>query len=109
MMKTHGQVLESERCDGRVLEHTEIARVPLVPEIQLPLLKQDSPLWASFGDGPEAAEVPRPYWAFGWSGGQALARYILDHPETVRGRRVLDFGAGCGIASIAAALVARGG
>ena len=43
-----------------------------------------------------------PYWAFAWPGGQALARHILDHPELVRGRRVLDLGAGSAIAGIAA-------
>jgi predicted nicotinamide N-methyase len=46
--------------------------------------------------------VPPPYWAFAWAGGQALARYILDHPETVRGRRVLDFASGSGLIAIAA-------
>ena len=43
-----------------------------------------------------------PYWAFCWGSGQALARYLLDHPETVRGRCVADFGAGCGVVAIAA-------
>jgi predicted nicotinamide N-methyase len=96
--------IASASCDKEILEHTEIAAVPLVPEIRLRLLRQRSPLWASFGDGPEAPGVPRPYWAFGWSGGQASARYLLDHPELVRSKWVLDFGAGCGISSIAAAL-----
>ncbi len=45
-----------------------------------------------------------PYWAFAWPGGQVLARYVLDHPELVRGRRVLDFGSGCAIGGVAAAL-----
>lgn len=76
---------------------------PLVPEIRIRLLKTDSHLWKAFETGPEAQRIPRPYWAFAWSGGQALARYVLDHPQTVRRRSVLDFGAGCGIASIAAA------
>jgi predicted nicotinamide N-methyase len=46
---------------------------------------------------------PPPYWAFPWAGGQAVARYILDHPATVAGRRVLDVGAGSGLVAIAAA------
>ncbi|MBJ3777789.1 methyltransferase [Acuticoccus sp. 2012] len=48
--------------------------------------------------------LPPPFWAFAWAGGQALARYVLDAPELVRGKRVLDLGAGGGIAGIAAAL-----
>lgn len=102
-MKLDNEVLQDKVCDDLVIENTEIAPVPMVPEIQLRLLRHDSPLWASFGDGPDALSIPRPYWAFGWSGGQALARYILDHPEVVRKKWVLDFGAGCGISSIAAA------
>jgi predicted nicotinamide N-methyase len=49
-----------------------------------------------------AANVPPPYWAFAWPGGQALARHILDHPSLAIGRRVLDLGAGCGLGAIAA-------
>jgi len=51
----------------------------------------------------EKMGVPPPYWAFAWAGGQALARYILDHPETVAGKRVLDIGSGSGLVAIAAA------
>jgi predicted nicotinamide N-methyase len=86
-----------------IIKHTELATAPLVPEIRLRLLRADSPLWRAFGDGEDARGIPRPYWAFAWSGGQSLARYVLDHREVVAGRRVLDFAAGCGIAAIAAA------
>ena len=86
-----------------ILKNTQVASTPLVPEIQVRLLRDDSPLWRSFSDQPEARSFPRPYWAFAWSGGQALARYILDHPKVVEGKYVLDFGAGCGLASIASA------
>jgi predicted nicotinamide N-methyase len=48
--------------------------------------------------------LPPPFWAFAWAGGQALARYLLDRPELVRGRRVLDFASGSGLVAIAAAL-----
>jgi len=85
-----------------VLENTETATTPLVPEIPLRLLRRDSSLWRAFDEGPEAAALPRAYWAFAWSGGQSLARYALDHREQFAGRRVLDFAAGCGIAAIAA-------
>lgn len=86
-----------------ILKNTQVASVPLVPEIQVRLLRDDSPLWRSFSNEPDARSLPRPYWAFAWSGGQALARYILDHPKVVEGKCVLDFGAGCGLASIASA------
>ncbi len=86
-----------------ILKNTQVASAPLVPEIQVRLLRDDSPLWRSFSDQPDARSLSRPYWAFAWSGGQALARYILDHPKVVEGKCVLDFGAGCGLASIASA------
>ena len=84
-----------------ILENTQVASAPLVPEIQVHLLRDDSPLWRSFADEPDARGLPRPYWAFAWGGGQALARYVLDHPKVVEGKCILDFGAGCGLASIA--------
>jgi predicted nicotinamide N-methyase len=94
---------DGESLDRMIVENTVIGSAPLVPEIRVRLLRDDSPLWRAFEDQPVAAELPRPYWAFAWSGGQALARYLLDRPVTVRGRHILDFGAGCGIAGIAAA------
>jgi predicted nicotinamide N-methyase len=86
-----------------VLGHTCEGTAALVPEVRLRLLREDSPLWRAFADDWDPEVLARPYWAFAWSGGQAVARYVLDHPEMVAGRRVLDFGAGGGIASIAAA------
>lgn len=86
-----------------ILKNTQVASAPLVPEIQVRLLRDDSPLWRSFSDQPDARSFPRPYWAFAWSGGQALARYILDHPKVVEDKYILDFCAGCGLASIASA------
>jgi predicted nicotinamide N-methyase len=61
------------------------------------------PIWRATEEELKRMGVPPPYWAFAWAGGQALARYVLDHPDTVRGRLVLDFGAGSGIAGLAAA------
>jgi predicted nicotinamide N-methyase len=81
-------------------------RTPLVPEITLHLATEITPIWQATEDWLRRANVDPPFWAFAWAGGQALARYVLDHPRVVRGRRVLDFGAGCGIAAIACA---RGG
>lgn len=72
----------------------------LCPELRLWLLPPDAPSWHRAD--PDALDMP--YWAFAWPGGQALARFVLDHPERVRGRRVLDFGCGGAIEGVAAAL-----
>ena len=76
---------------------------PLVPEIELHLATEVVPLWRKTEEELEQMGVPPPYWAFAWAGGQALARYVLDNPELVAGKRVLDFGAGCGLVALAAA------
>jgi predicted nicotinamide N-methyase len=86
-----------------VLRNTAIAHPPLVPEISLHLGTEVTPLWHATATTLEQGEVPAPFWAFAWAGGQALARYLLDHPETVAGREVLDIGSGSGIVAIAAA------
>jgi len=83
--------------------NTELVAPPLCPEIRLRLLKPDAPMRTSAPHGLFADDGPRPYWAFAWGGGQALARYLLDHPDAVRGRRVLDLGSGSGVVAIAAA------
>jgi predicted nicotinamide N-methyase len=87
-----------------VLANTLPARAPLVPEIALHLASEVTPIWRASEDWLRARNVEPPFWAFAWPGGQALARHVLDHPELVAGRRVLDFAAGCGIAAIACAL-----
>lgn len=84
--------------------NTAIVTPRLVPEIKLHLAAEELPLFSAGEDELAALGIGAPYWAFAWSGGQALARYILDQPETVAGRRVLDFGAGSGLVAIAAAL-----
>ncbi|MDE2464154.1 MAG: methyltransferase [Alphaproteobacteria bacterium] len=76
---------------------------PLVPEITLRLATEVVPLWRKTEEELEAIGVPPPYWAFAWAGGQALARFVLDHPEDIRDRSVLDFGAGSGLVGLAAA------
>lgn len=75
---------------------------PLVPEITLHLAEESLPIWQRTEEELGEIGLPPPFWAFAWAGGQALARYILDHPETVRGKRVLDFAAGSGLVGIAA-------
>ncbi|MBM3506135.1 MAG: methyltransferase [Alphaproteobacteria bacterium] len=86
--------------------HTNIASAPLVPEIQLCLANHITPLWQDLEAWLVQPNVDPPYWAFVWPGGQALTRYLLDHPEVVRGKRALDLASGCGISAIA---MARGG
>jgi predicted nicotinamide N-methyase len=106
------RVSETERrtLDPHALiaEFTRVARVPLVPELRLHLAEQLVPLWQAT-EWQAAAPQPPPFWAFAWPGSQALARHIVDAPDLLRGKRVLDFGAGSGLAAIAAAAAgARG-
>ena len=82
---------------------TVVASPPLVPEIRLHLASEVVSLWQATETDLARQGLPPPYWAFAWPGGQALARHLLDHPELVRGARVLDFAAGSGIGAIAAA------
>ena len=83
---------------------TALGRLPLVPEIELHLASEITPIWQASEARLARDAVAPPYWAFAWPGGQALARHILDRPALARGLRVLDFAAGSGIGAIAAAL-----
>jgi predicted nicotinamide N-methyase len=78
-------------------------RVPLLPEIDLELAAEGTELFDATG-GAYRSDEPPPFWSFAWPGGVALARFLLDHPERVAGRVVLDLGAGSGLVAIAAAL-----
>ena len=89
-------------ADALLREFTRIQRVDLVPELRLYLADALVPLWQAT-EWRHAAPQPPPFWAFAWPGSQALARHLLDHQEIVRGKRVLDFGSGSGLAAIAAA------
>ena len=83
--------------------NTAVASAPLVPEIALHLASRITPIWEATEAWLEREGVAPPFWAFAWPGSVAVARLILDRPELVAGRRVLDFAAGCGLAAIAAA------
>jgi len=83
--------------------HTRLLPVPHAPEISLHVAEEATELWQKTEEELATIGLPPPFWAFAWAGGQALARYILDHPEVVRGRRVLDFASGSGLVAIAAA------
>ncbi|HVU19567.1 MAG TPA: methyltransferase [Rhizomicrobium sp.] len=85
-----------------VRTNTNLIAPPLVGEIRLHLAAEVVPLWRKTEEELEAEGIPPPYWAFAWAGGQALSRYVLDHPETVAGKDVLDFGSGSGLVAIAA-------
>lgn len=77
--------------------------VPQVDEISLYLADDAFSLWAEVESALGQPDQPPPFWAFAWAGGQALARYLLDHPRVVAGRSVLDLGSGSGLTAIAAA------
>lgn len=93
-----------EEAERFVRANTELMAPPHVPEIRLHLAHEAHELWEKTEE--ELAEIglPPPFWAFAWAGGQGLARYILDHPDSVRGKRVLDFASGSGMVAIAAAM-----
>jgi predicted nicotinamide N-methyase len=78
--------------------------MPLLPEIRLHLITEACSLWRGTEQDIDALGMPLPFWAFCWPGGQALARHVLDHPELVRGKRVLDFGCGGAVEAIASGL-----
>ena len=82
---------------------TRLLSPPLAPTIRLHLADEATELWQKTEDELGAIGLPPPFWAFAWAGGQALARYILDHAELVAGRHVLDFASGSGLVAIAAA------
>lgn len=87
-----------------IRQNAAVVPAGLVPHIKLLLADDPLGIWqaaeGAFGAGTSA----RPFWAFAWPGGQALARYIADHPGDVAGRHVVDLGCGSGIASIVAAM-----
>lgn len=88
--------------------HTRLLAPPHVPEITLHLADEATSLWEKTEEELGLIDLPPPYWAFAWAGGQALARYVLDNPALVAGKAVLDFAAGSGIVGIAAAMAGAG-
>src|SRR6185295_14373313 len=75
---------------------------PHTPELVLHLASEMLPLWRMTEEALAGIGLPPPFWAFAWAGGQALARYVLDNPQVVAGRRVIDFASGSGIVGVAA-------
>lgn len=93
---------ECQRTRDFIVANTKLLTPPLVPEIKLHLAEESLPIWQKTEEELGQINMPPPYWAFAWAGGQALARYILDNRELLQGKTVLDLGSGSGLTSIAA-------
>ncbi|WP_369184893.1 methyltransferase [Streptomyces sp. Y1] len=87
-----------------IRRETELKPVPFLPEISLHMAEDAIALWETTERERGTADLPPPFWAFAWAGGVAVARYVLDHPELVAGKAVLDIAAGSGLVGVAAAL-----
>ena len=85
-----------------VLANTRLQAPPHTPELRLRLADEVTPIWRLTEEELGELGLPPPFWAFAWAGGQALARYLLDHPTEVAGKRVIDFATGSGLVAIAA-------
>ncbi|KAA5800944.1 methyltransferase [Alkalicaulis satelles] len=95
--------LTPEAAEAFIRTHTRIASAPLTPELRFHLADETVEIWSQTEEALGGMGLPPPFWAFAWAGGQALARYVMDHPDMVAGAHVLDFACGCGIAGIGAA------
>jgi predicted nicotinamide N-methyase len=87
---------------GFILANTKLLSPPLVPEVKLRLAQESLPIWRKTEEELGKLNLAPPYWAFAWAGGQALARYIIDHPTLIEGKHVLDLGSGSGLTGISA-------
>jgi predicted nicotinamide N-methyase len=92
----------ADRC-AFIRENTRLLRPPLAPELRLHLADEAVALWQKTEEQLGRIGLPPPFWAFAWAGGQALAAFIAERPETVAGKFVLDFASGSGLVAIAAA------
>lgn len=94
--------------EGFIRRNTALETPAMVPEFRLWLASEYVPIWQATEAWLEEQNVDPPYWAFCWPGGQAIARYLLDHADLVRGKQVIDFAAGSGVSSMAAARAGAG-
>ena len=97
------EILNLANAESFIRGNTRLRPVPHVPEISLYVADEAVPLWQKTEEELGEIGLPPPFWAFAWAGGQALARYVLDNPECVHGKRVLDLASGSGLVAIAAA------
>jgi predicted nicotinamide N-methyase len=88
--------------DAFIRAHTALLPAPHAPEIRLHVASEITPIWRLTEEALGPLGLAPPFWAFAWAGGQAIARYLLDHPEEAAGRTVLDFACGSGLCAIAA-------
>lgn len=96
--------LTRESMEAFVRDNARLITPPLVPEIKLYLAEESVPIWQKSEEELGEMNVPPPFWAFAWAGGQALARYILDNPSICANQTVIDLGSGSGMTAIAAAM-----
>lgn len=89
-------------AEAFIVANTRPLTPPLVPEIVLHLAEESLPIWQKTEEELGTMNVPPPFWAFAWAGGQALARYLLDNPDIANGASVIDLGSGSGLTAIAA-------
>jgi predicted nicotinamide N-methyase len=95
-------MIDAARRTAFVVSNTQLMPVPLVPEVSLHLAHEAMPIWRKTEEELGEMGLPPPFWAFAWAGGQALARYVLDAPDTVAGKQVVDLASGSGLVGIAA-------
>lgn len=100
--------MEPQEARRFIFENTSILAPPHVPEIRLHLADEAHDLWRKTEEELGQIGLPPPFWAFAWAGGQGLARYVLDNPQFVTGKRVLDFASGSGLVGIAVKLAGAG-
>ncbi|MBO6717298.1 MAG: methyltransferase [Rhizobiaceae bacterium] len=98
-----GTAAPAKESSAFIRANTALIAPPHVPEIRLHLADEAHDLWHRTEEELQAIGLPPPFWAFAWAGGQGLARYILDNPEIVSGKSLLDFACGSGLVAIAAA------
>jgi len=107
-----GRTVDTEawrrRVGSFIRDHAPLRPPPLCPEISLHLADDMAGAWAAAEAALAATRVPPPFWSVAWVGGQALARYLLDHPDRVAGRHLVDVGSGSGLVAIAAAMAGAG-